>query len=381
MPISTACPSCKKKFKVAEHLAGKKVNCPACKVVVPIPAAVAVPDDLQIEMPSAPKPQEDELALSIPGQDAGPQADLIRCPACGKDVEDGAVMCVSCGYNFQTKKSVKGHQFTMTKPGKIYIGTMISGFFFFALVCAGGYAVYWAFTKGDITKRFRDINDPEAKKKAEEEANQPTTVTTAPAVPTESMLVIVNERFPRLSVFRDGVRVGLVEKGKTEKIALPPADSKKSSKLSFEIKPEDQPRGVQLLPLVRDALANGTAFEGTTSEGLRLVFAGPSVDLVPKPGEVLANVASGSGDLDKTTGTGKFKILIYKNNMIKPLDQAQPLRLNWKTGDAGKVELSWLDQDCVVENDGKQLYVPAVPPFKTERIKLVFKDGKVDVAP
>src|SRR5829696_2828755 len=40
--ITFSCPTCQKKFSVAEHLAGKKVKCPGCGQMVTIHALVAI---------------------------------------------------------------------------------------------------------------------------------------------------------------------------------------------------------------------------------------------------------------------------------------------------------------------------------------------------
>jgi hypothetical protein len=277
---------------------------------------------------------------------------------------------------------VRGHEIKTTGRGKIYLGTMISGLFFFLVVCAGGYAIYYAFFKADITKRFREMNNPDAKKEeAASSSSGSATPAPPPAAPTQSLLVVTNERFSRLTIFKDGGRIGQADMGKTEKIPVTPGDAKTPAKISFEVRTEDLPRGTQLNGPVRDALSKGLNFEGTTADGLRLVFAGPPVDLVPKNNEVLQGVPTIIGEFDKASGTGKFKAISYKGNTVKAADEKNPLRLGWKTVSGNKVELTWLDQDCIVEKDGKVLYQTPAAPFKPEIVKLAQKDGKVDLAP
>lgn len=66
--IEFACPSCQKKYKVPEKLAGKKAKCKVCEAVMPIPALVAeeIEDDYDYEeeVPAAPAPQRRRRAAA-----------------------------------------------------------------------------------------------------------------------------------------------------------------------------------------------------------------------------------------------------------------------------------------------------------------------------
>lgn len=386
MPLSMSCPQCQKKFKVADHLAGKKVNCPGCQAKLPVPAAGPGEVELDLPPPAPARQQDDELKLYVPGEEPGSRPETVgSCPTCGHDITAGAVMCVHCGYNFKTKQAVRGHEIKVPGRGKWYIGTMLSSVFFFLVVCGGGYAIYWAFTKGDITKRFRDINDPNAQKTGEpaqapENPAQPANAKAPEAVP-QSLLVIQNDRFARITVFKNGVRIGQAEKGVLEKIVLPAGNPVNSPKVTFEVKNEDLPRGTTLPADVRDAMATGVPFGGTTAEGLRVIFPGPPAGALPKAGEVLQGISLATGEYEKSSGTGRFKLIVHKGHTIRGVNDKTPLRLGWKLTDSGKVELSWLDQDCVIEKDGKPVYLPTGTPFKQEAVRLVQKDGKPDVAP
>ena len=91
MPIKVAC-RCGQSFAAPDNLAGKTVKCPKCSgpLAVPNPAAMAAPavntlDDLF-----------DEAGLV-----AG-----LRCPKCDTQSPPNAVLCVKCGFNFQTGEKV-----------------------------------------------------------------------------------------------------------------------------------------------------------------------------------------------------------------------------------------------------------------------------------
>ena len=67
MPIRVECPGCKKKLTAKEKLAGKKVKCPACGIVVTIPGAPA---------PTAAEPQFNTFEELIQAIDDGNASDI-----------------------------------------------------------------------------------------------------------------------------------------------------------------------------------------------------------------------------------------------------------------------------------------------------------------
>lgn len=96
MPIKVAC-QCGASFAAKDELAGKAVRCPKCKQPLKIPAPAAAPaqasagglDDLFDEAGIAPK--------------QGPS-----CPKCNAELKPNAVLCVSCGFEFQTGEHRQG---------------------------------------------------------------------------------------------------------------------------------------------------------------------------------------------------------------------------------------------------------------------------------
>jgi hypothetical protein len=86
MPIKFDCPHCKKSISAKDHLAGKKVKCPACKQALTVPAPVA-----------APAADVEELAMAVLGEKAAEQpaeeaAKPIEftCPQCDEPVQVAA---------------------------------------------------------------------------------------------------------------------------------------------------------------------------------------------------------------------------------------------------------------------------------------------------
>jgi len=275
MSIHVTCPNCKNILKVNENLAGKRVKCLVCQK--PVLVSTAVPEELVLMPHSAPTvPVVDELALVAPGLE---QADAVdrevkRCTACGKDVPSADILCVGCGYNFKTSRREKGFEIAKVGRGKWYIGTVFSSLFFFALVVGGGYAMYWSFTKGGITDRFKEMGQPGKTEEARPRApvsTQREEKTPAPKVepkPTTSLLVVSTNQFAKVAVYLNGNKLGEAHKGQTAKFPLPA----QPAKISFSVSTTDLPAGVFLSQRAKDSMQQGFSFNGTTSEGVRVFF-------------------------------------------------------------------------------------------------------------
>jgi hypothetical protein len=82
MPITVEC-SCGKRFQVADDRAGHKVRCAVCQEIVPIPG----------------RAEEAEAGYAV--------EDMRKCPKCKRKWPGETVLCVACGYNFQTGRAVE----------------------------------------------------------------------------------------------------------------------------------------------------------------------------------------------------------------------------------------------------------------------------------
>lgn len=87
--IHLVCGNCSAEFEVMDELAGLLATCPQCRGQVAVPLSAehtSHAPKLQIKMGS-------------------PVATAYRnCPACGGLIQEDAVFCVQCGYNFKTGK-------------------------------------------------------------------------------------------------------------------------------------------------------------------------------------------------------------------------------------------------------------------------------------
>lgn len=122
--ISVVC-DCGKKLKASASAAGKRARCPACGEIHVLPKAPE-PELELVEVPAAresaaeesdypseasPPPEEDDLLGAMydlahqentaPVRPAG-----VVCPQCRSAMPNGAVLCVNCGYDTRTGKSV-----------------------------------------------------------------------------------------------------------------------------------------------------------------------------------------------------------------------------------------------------------------------------------
>jgi hypothetical protein len=129
MPIPVKC-SCGKSFSLKDELAGKAVKCPACQNVIKIPVPGKV---VASASPTGGKPAAGQAATKPPAAKGAPAAkaasalpkaeleDLFAqegfqvktgktCPNCFESAPKEAVLCVKCGFHFETGSKIEGHQ-------------------------------------------------------------------------------------------------------------------------------------------------------------------------------------------------------------------------------------------------------------------------------
>lgn len=64
MPISVQCPSCAKRLKTKDELAGKKIKCPGCGQVLPVPGGAPAGEPSRIAPSIAPATKNNTEAVS-----------------------------------------------------------------------------------------------------------------------------------------------------------------------------------------------------------------------------------------------------------------------------------------------------------------------------
>jgi hypothetical protein len=128
--ITVTCPGCVKPMRAPAAARGKKVRCKACGHVFVVPAEPTA------KAPAAKKQQDDgliaesptiPLAHEDPADDDGKPygvttLDLTpRCPHCANELEDGAVVCLHCGYNTQSRDFHRTRKVADVTGGDIFV--------------------------------------------------------------------------------------------------------------------------------------------------------------------------------------------------------------------------------------------------------------------
>lgn len=100
MPIQVAC-QCGQRFVAKDQLAGKQVKCPKCGNALVVPSQAS-------EKGGAPGCLSDLL------DQVGLKAGIRRCPGCGAELSEAAVLCVMCGFDTRRGLRIKTRVGTAT---------------------------------------------------------------------------------------------------------------------------------------------------------------------------------------------------------------------------------------------------------------------------
>jgi len=128
--INFDCPSCGQNLEAPEDMAGDVVDCPSCQKPLKVPKP-AVPPPKPVVPPqkpafSPPRPAASEPKAGAPQRPAGAggsgpafssdamkkataaaeKAVSNKCPECGADMKEDAVICLKCGFNRKLGKKM-----------------------------------------------------------------------------------------------------------------------------------------------------------------------------------------------------------------------------------------------------------------------------------
>ncbi|HEV3237575.1 MAG TPA: hypothetical protein VGZ25_11340 [Gemmataceae bacterium] len=156
IPIN--CPHCKKENKGPAELLGKKLRCKNCGEIFTVQKAKGpAPKTPSAKPAKQAKPvKEGEapvLALAPEEiEEEGParpyavtDLDLTpRCPHCANEIEEGAIICLFCGYNTQTRERFTTRK-TIEHTGMDYFLWLLPGIVcvIVVLLCIGGIIYAW----------------------------------------------------------------------------------------------------------------------------------------------------------------------------------------------------------------------------------------------
>jgi hypothetical protein len=97
--ITIICPECEKSLKAPATVAGKKIRCKSCGHTFAAKAAGGKPGKK-----GGKKDDDDEPvgAYGVTAEYLGP-----RCPDCANAMEEGDIVCLTCGYNTMTRQKAR----------------------------------------------------------------------------------------------------------------------------------------------------------------------------------------------------------------------------------------------------------------------------------
>jgi hypothetical protein len=117
--ILLVCPECGKQIKAPDNVVGKKIRCKFCQAAFVAkkgsdkaspakPAKSAKPDKPPAAKPAKPAKADDEDEDDNPNPYGMEEVSLApRCPDCANEVEEGQIICLTCGYNLRTREKLK----------------------------------------------------------------------------------------------------------------------------------------------------------------------------------------------------------------------------------------------------------------------------------
>jgi hypothetical protein len=115
--ILIVCPECDKEIKAPANVLGKKVRCKSCQSTFVAnkesrkgpPAKSSKPSPgKSAKKPSKPARHVDDDDDDDPNPYGMTDMSFVpRCPDCANEMEEGAIVCLTCGYNTRTREKAK----------------------------------------------------------------------------------------------------------------------------------------------------------------------------------------------------------------------------------------------------------------------------------
>jgi predicted Zn finger-like uncharacterized protein len=120
--IRIVCPECGKQIKAPDHVLGKKVRCKSCQATFVAKKEGSKGPPAKSSKHSSSKPANSKAGKTAKVKPANPIDDddedanpygmidmsfLPRCPECANEMEEGAIICLTCGYNTRTRERNK----------------------------------------------------------------------------------------------------------------------------------------------------------------------------------------------------------------------------------------------------------------------------------
>jgi hypothetical protein len=144
--LTVTCPECKKQFKAPADLVGKKIRCKGCEAIFTVKSAPAVKPTSKAKpaAPTEPPPialrQEEEDDDNPYGVDK--LDNVPRCPYCTYEMEEGAIICLNCGYNVHTREHFRTKKVYETTAMDYFLWWLPAFGCILAILLMVGYCVF-----------------------------------------------------------------------------------------------------------------------------------------------------------------------------------------------------------------------------------------------
>jgi hypothetical protein len=115
--MRTSCPACSKPLSLADNLAGKRVRCPACKEVfpVPMPEEPAFDQPASTDISDAPMPVRATAPAAVKKGPPPLESARRTCPECGALLTADAFECTQCDWTSERARDAHSEQ------GRLYL--------------------------------------------------------------------------------------------------------------------------------------------------------------------------------------------------------------------------------------------------------------------
>jgi hypothetical protein len=125
--ITVTCPGCTKAMRAPETARGKKVRCKSCNHIFILPAAPVDPAATRAPAASAIRPKTTAPAAGDDDDGKSKPYGVVsleltsRCPHCANEMEEGAIVCLKCGYNTQSRDFHRTRRVADVTGGDIFL--------------------------------------------------------------------------------------------------------------------------------------------------------------------------------------------------------------------------------------------------------------------
>lgn len=166
--ISVTCPDCDKAMNVPAAAEGKKIRCKGCGATFPVKSskpsgkAPAGKDKAKAQLPAKAAGKAPASYKKVADDDdENPNPYTItktelgnRCPHCAKEMEEGDIICLNCGYNTQTRVRIDVQRTYVNTPGQQFLWLLPGILCIVGILALIGFDIWFLFGLRDTWKSW-----------------------------------------------------------------------------------------------------------------------------------------------------------------------------------------------------------------------------------